>query len=273
MAYVMASYGSAFVVGPLIAGFAADALTANFMFAAVAAAGCSIAALSVSFVFLDSTSGSIATLAEPGPSEPNRQLVPFGSIYFLAPILLVFVFGFVYSGFDTTLALRVTDHFQWGAREVGYLFAIAGATTVISQLCLTPWLHKLMGDWRIIGASGLALASGLGALGFTQTGIGAVAGIVLATAGAATAVVCLQSVIAQTCKRSLRGAALGIGHSALTVARVLGPLWAGVCFGVLGPDWFYISGIAIVVAVVVLAPSLEWGGRGSAPRRIIEGAR
>ncbi len=270
MALVMAAYGTAFVIGPLIAGYSADALTANFMLAAVAAAGCSAVALAVCVVFLSPRGRSAAASACGEEVEPGQRRAVAGSIYFLAPILFVFVFGFVYAGFDTTLALRVTDHFHWGDREVGYLFAIAGAATAISQLALTPWLTRWCGKLYSIAVAGVALMMGLAAMGFAKASWAAVVGIALAAAGAATGVVCLQSVISQISRTRARGAALGVAHSALTLARVLGPLWAGICFGVLGAEWFYVSGGAIMVAAVVLSQILRLS---PASEQAVEGAR
>ena len=44
---------------------------------------------------------------------------------------------------------------------------------------------------------------------------------------------------------------MGVARSATTMARVLGPAWAGMLFAVLGMDWPYFGG-AIVMALVVL---------------------
>ena len=111
---------------------------------------------------------------------------------------------------------------------------------------------------------------GLAAMGFAQASWAAVVGIALAAAGAATGVVCLQSVISQISRTRARGAALGVAHSPLTLDRVLGPLWAGICFGVLGAEWFYVSGGAIMVAAVVLSQILRLS---PASEQAVEGAR
>ena len=273
MALVMAAYGAAFVAGPLLAGFAADAFAANFMLVAGAAAGCSATALVIGVVFLGSGDRDTPAYVRELAPNPAASVPLGGSIHFLMPILFVFVFGFVYAGFDTTLALRVTDHFHWGAREVGYLFAIAGGATVVSQIGVTPWLTRTLGEARCIAVAGIALLMGLAAMGLAQANWSAVIGIGLAAGGAATGVVCLQSVISQASRRAARGAALGVAHSALTLARVLGPAWAGICFGVLGAGWFYVSGIVIIAAAVLLSPTARFGWFASVPERVAEGAR
>ena len=273
MALVMATYGAAFTAGPLIASFAADAFSANFMLAALASAGCSAVALAIVFVFPNLKGKRVQAHTNTIDATSTTPIPLAGSVHLFAPFLFIFVFGFVYSGFDTTLAIRVSESFHWGTREVGYLFAIAGGATVISQLVFTPRLTQWFGETRCIAIAGIELLLGLAALGFAQSSWGAVTGIALATAGAATGVVCLQSVISVVSKKVARGAALGIAHSTLTFSRVLGPLWAGFSFGVIGAGWFYVSGIVIVSIAVTLLLTARFGRFVSVPVRVAEGAR
>ena len=44
---------------------------------------------------------------------------------------------------------------------------------------------------------------------------------------------------------------MGVTRSATTLARVLGPAWAGLLFSVLGKDWPYFGGAAVMASVVV----------------------
>ncbi|MBT4464418.1 MAG: MFS transporter, partial [Rhodospirillaceae bacterium] len=49
-----------------------------------------------------------------------------------------------------------------------------------------------------------------------------------------------------------QGGVMGVTRSATTMARVLGPAWAGTMFMVLGKDWPYFGGAIIMVVVVYL---------------------
>jgi DHA1 family tetracycline resistance protein-like MFS transporter len=49
------------------------------------------------------------------------------------------------------------------------------------------------------------------------------------------------------------GGVMGVTRSAATMARFIGPAWAGVLFGTLGRDWPYFAGALVMAAVVCLA--------------------
>ena len=57
---------------------------------------------------------------------------------------------------------------------------------------------------------------------------------------------------------------MGITRSATTLARVVGPIWAGALFHYLGRDWPYYAG-ALVMGVVVLLGLRMWRVRGHDP--------
>jgi len=46
---------------------------------------------------------------------------------------------------------------------------------------------------------------------------------------------------------------MGVTRSAATMARFIGPAWAGLLFGALGRDWPYYFGAAVMAVVVGLA--------------------
>ena len=51
---------------------------------------------------------------------------------------------------------------------------------------------------------------------------------------------------------------MGVGRSAATVARILGPAAAGILFAWLGRDWPFYMGAVIVGTALIVA----FGGRG-----------
>ena len=46
---------------------------------------------------------------------------------------------------------------------------------------------------------------------------------------------------------------MGVSRSATTLARVLGPGWAGLLFEFLGKDWPFFAGALIMLAVLAIA--------------------
>lgn len=57
---------------------------------------------------------------------------------------------------------------------------------------------------------------------------------------------------------------MGITRSATTLARVVGPVWAGALFHYLGRDWPYYGG-ALVMGIVVVLGLRMWHVRGHDP--------
>jgi MFS family permease len=55
----------------------------------------------------------------------------------------------------------------------------------------------------------------------------------------------------------MAGVALGMGQAASSLARVIGPLWAGFLFESIGPDWPYIAGAGFMALVLILAERLR----------------
>ena len=49
-----------------------------------------------------------------------------------------------------------------------------------------------------------------------------------------------------------QGGIMGVTRSASTMARFIGPAWAGLLFGVLGKDWPYFGGALVMLVVVAL---------------------
>jgi hypothetical protein len=45
---------------------------------------------------------------------------------------------------------------------------------------------------------------------------------------------------------------MGVTRSVSILARIIGPAWAGLLFSLLGKDWPYLVGAAIMVGVVFL---------------------
>ena len=63
----------------------------------------------------------------------------------------------------------------------------------------------------------------------------------------------LNTLLSFRAGKNLQGGALGVGRSAMTLSRVLGPAWAGFVFVGLGKDWPFLVGAATMFAVAILA--------------------
>ena len=62
----------------------------------------------------------------------------------------------------------------------------------------------------------------------------------------------LNSLISLQTSKEEMGEIMGVTRSASTMARFIGPAWAGFLFGTLGSDWPYFAGAMIMLIVLGL---------------------
>jgi DHA1 family tetracycline resistance protein-like MFS transporter len=62
----------------------------------------------------------------------------------------------------------------------------------------------------------------------------------------------LNSLISLQVSAAFQGGTMGVARSATTLARVLGPAWAGLLFEHAGRDWPFFAGAAVMVVVIAL---------------------
>jgi len=63
----------------------------------------------------------------------------------------------------------------------------------------------------------------------------------------------LNSLLSLRVAASVQGGTMGVSRSAMTLARVVGPGWAGLLFEHAGKDWPFFAGTALMLVVTVLA--------------------
>ena len=63
----------------------------------------------------------------------------------------------------------------------------------------------------------------------------------------------LQSLVSRIAPADWKGGALGAAQAAASMGRILGPVWAGLAFTVIGVDWPFVGGAMLLMPVFVLA--------------------
>jgi DHA1 family tetracycline resistance protein-like MFS transporter len=258
MGLIGAAFGIGFILGPAIGGILAgpDPLAADYRSPALAAAGLSILALVLGLVRLpESLSADIRARAAAMPRQ--RRLAQFFSALKLPGVgrlmLLGFLATFVFAGLETTFAMWSRRTFGWGPEQNGWLFAYIGVLSAAIQGGLMGRLARRFGERALLIQGAVTLALGIGAIPFC-TEVWHLA-VVMAVAAYGFSVInpAYNSLISQQVPDTDQGGVMGVTRSATTLARVLGPAWAGVLFAQLGRDWPYFSGALIMAAVLLLA--------------------
>jgi MFS family permease len=185
-------------------------------------------------------------------------------------VVVFFVHSFAFTNMEATFALFVHNRFGFGAKESGYLFGYIGLMVVVAQATIYGRLSRKYADVKIAR------------VGFVLITI-AMVGLVLVPSGRWNAAIppanfqqflarvgplwlilpfssfgnafINPSISAATSKRGRadrQGGTLGVQQSAGALARVVGPICAGVAFDHFGPA----APMAVAAGGMVLAALL-----------------
>lgn len=257
MGMIGAAFGLGFVLGPAIGGllgrtslstpvfFACGLTFANFVFAAIV----------------------LPESHRPAPSAPhlawsdllrprsftrglsNSRLTRLFLIAFLQTLAL--------AGLEATFAMMVPVVYGYTALGVGLLLAYAGLMQAIAQGVLIGRLTRQAGE-RVVLAAGLALlALGLLPLGSLPSRGVLFAALAMVSLGYGLGSPAIASLITLGADRGHEGGALGLNQSALSLARIAGPIVGGLLYQLLNPAAPYIGGAVIVGIALVLARGLS----------------
>lgn len=262
MGLLGAAFGLGFIAGPAIGGLLAgsDPATTNYQLPSYVAAAFSGAALLAAFFILkeslsDELKAKIAnrSRAERWALFKNTMQQPTIRL----TIILTFVSVFAFAGLEATFALWTEREFGWGVEQNGYIFAFIGIISAIIQGSMIAPLSRRFGEIGMIKQGFLALGLGLAMLPFAENLPVLLATMVIIAYGFSVSSPALNSLLSLNVPADQQGGILGIGRSASTLARALGPAGAGYIFVLIGRDWPFYIGAVLMFAVFLLAFKFE----------------
>ena len=258
MGLIGAAFGLGFIVGPALGGVlaGADPHNPHVLAPALCSAALSLAALAFAGVFLEESlppearraagenlrPGRLSLLASAWRTDDLRLLV-----------LLFFLVTFAFAGLESTFAMWSERAFGWGATQNGYLFAYAGVLAALVQGGFMRKLAAVFGEKRLLIQGALALGLGLALIPFARSLPLLLVAMALVAYGGGTSNPSLNSLISLAAAKSMRGGVLGISQSAASLARILGPAFAGAVFTLTGRNGPYVAGALIMLLVLLLA--------------------
>jgi DHA1 family tetracycline resistance protein-like MFS transporter len=237
-----ASLGVGFIFGPAVGGFLAArwGMMAPFFGGAVIAA----AALMLTMAMLPES-----LPVEKRTTYRNRQRRDSAGRQALAnpSFLLILTIGFIatlcFAAISPTFALyadRVLFAESSDAaliyRSVGLMFTLMGLTAAITQGVLIKPLVKRLGERRLVVVGQLALLSVSLLIPLTTNPILFVVGLLPFVFGYGLTDPALQALITRFGQADARGQLLGMYQSALSLAFIVGPIWAGFVFQRFAPQ-------------------------------------
>src|ERR1700730_9213394 len=242
MGMIGAAFGLGFVLGPALGGllghaslrtpvFFAAALTfANLIFAAIR--------LPESHPSDPRARLDFARLADPIIGLP-RQLLRH---HLTELFTIAFLATFAIAAFEATFAIMVFARFGYGPSGVGGLLAYAGLLQALVQGYLLGKVVKRTGELTLIRGGLIALAIGLAPMASVSSPAILFVLLAMVAIGYGFASPSVASLISKRTERRLQGEVLGINQSALSLARIFGPLAAGFAYQKFGASVAYMVG-------------------------------
>jgi DHA1 family tetracycline resistance protein-like MFS transporter len=261
MGIIGMGFGLGFILGPFVGGLLGqyEVMGQQGTLAAFAAAGLSVINLLLAW----------RTLPESLPPEMRGKTVGERRRIFdvaavrraaatpglgLALVLSFFVI-FWFSGLEVTFRLYTEDAFAMNVAETGNVFAFVGVISVIVQGGLIHRLSRRFGEVKLIRHGLFQLAFGF-AVYVVAPEIGRWSlylASALVAAGSGLYNPTLNSYTSQRASADQQGITLGVVQSLSALARVLGPICAGLAYESLGMRGPYLLGAVGLFAMFVLA--------------------
>ncbi len=257
MGMIGAAFGLGFIFGPAIGGLLAgsDPAHADYRSPALVAFALSLTALALCLTVLKESLPPEARTDRSGATssrwqwlsqalrEPGIKLI----------IVMSFLATFAFSGMETTFAMWSRRQFGWGPEQNGYLFAYVGIMSALIQGGLVGRLAHTFGERRLVAVGAFLLAAGMLVVPFAGSLTLLLAAMAAIAAGFSMVTPSLNSLLSLQVASGSQGGMMGVSRSATTLARIVGPSFAGSLFYVLGKDWPFFAAAAIMIAVMVMA--------------------
>ncbi len=268
MGLIGAAFGLGFIAGPAIGGLLAgnDPATTNYTLPSLVAAGFSGAALLAAVFLLNETLSNELKSKIKNQSVSERWLI-FISAMNQPTVRLIMILTFVsvlaFAGLEATFALWSKREFGWGVAQNGYIFAFIGIISALIQGTMIGPLSRRIGEIGMVKQGFIALGIGLAILPLANDLPILLVTLVVIAYGFSISSPALNTLLSLNVPDELQGGVLGIGRSASTLARALGPAIAGYVFVLFGRSWPFYIGAFLMFIVLILALSFPKDTKGS----------
>lgn len=273
MGLIGAAFGLGFIVGPGLGGLLTQPQLGHIGYQLPIFLAATLAALAaVGVVIFLRESRARADPAAPRPAflaglhfarddaVVSRVLV----------VTLIYMAGF--SAMESVFGLWAEDRYAWGAREVGLSFMIVGVVSTLNQGFLAGRLARRFGEARVLATGMLLFGSSLvlqvlapnewfpaGALDLGVLTLPIPRGwiiivvMALGACGMSLAMPNISAMISRASPPDRQGAMLGLNMASSSIARIFGPIVAGVLYSTLGHDWPFLVGALLTIPAAVMA--------------------
>ncbi len=275
MGLIGAAIGLGFVIGPALAGVLSPlGLTVPFWVAGTVAL---LNALLV-LCFFPETRKQRTSTTTPIHSSWAALFVGWRNAFrqrAIARLVCInFLFTIAFTAMEAIFALFSQRTFAWGAVQNGYIFTYIGVLIVIMQGGLVGQLVKRWNEQRVMIGGLVLLGCGLILLAFSTQIAWLLMTLAMLSIGDGAVTPTVSTLLSFSSMDEAQGETLGFAQGMAGLARVIGPLVAGVLYDRIGVGIpFTAGGILGILAVLLALSPLPAPNRAKASASIIEGAK
>ena len=261
MSYQGAAWNVGLIVGPSVGGYFArpDAGPAGFRIPLFIASGLAfLCVCAIALIIRESR------IRDTGFSHRPSRWTAVGDV-FRHPVigrlmLLTFLVGFAFTGIESQFGLWAKARFAWGPKDIANCFVFVGIAAFFTQTFVTGQMSERFGEARMlaIGMGMTALAAGLQVV--STGGAMTIALMCFTAIGQSVAFPNVGALISSTVDPHRQGQIMGLNNAAGALARVVGPICAGLMVPIIR-DGPFILGALIVAPATFLALSAVRIGR------------
>ncbi|AKJ03272.1 major facilitator superfamily MFS_1 [Archangium gephyra] len=197
--------------------------------------------------------------------QPSRLSVFHSSPRQRALRIMLLLYFFVFLSMTTlqvAFALLAQERLGWGAKQVGYVFALVGGLGLVIQGGLIGPLSKAVGEARLLILGTLILCAGMLGVSVAAQPLSLIGAVILLGTGLGLIQPLLGSLASQAANPSLLGLTLGLAQSSGGLARTVGPVASGALYKSLGASAPFTAGALIALGATVLGALLKREGLG-----------
>lgn len=167
-------------------------------------------------------------------------------------LIWIYAFGMMaFMAMNSVLALYLKDNFGITEKNIGFFFVYVGAISLVMRAVLLGPAVRRFGEVGVTRLGALSLVVGLAGIPLPVHLLGLALVVLFVPVGTALLFPATTALVSRRSPRGETGQVLGVQQSIGSIARMVGPLWAGIVYQEVGqghPFW--------LAAVLMLGVSL-----------------
>jgi DHA1 family tetracycline resistance protein-like MFS transporter len=253
MGIMGAAFSAGFMTGPFIGGVLAQPSRGalGFQLPLLVAAGFALAsALAVVFLVREHKPD---TPTQTGGRKPARIREGFADPIISRMVAISFIVVVGFAGIEATYGLWTQARFNWGPLEIGAAFGVIGVIGAVCQGIVSGRLARRYGEAATLGGGLVFMGLGLVVQWLSPNWQVAMVGFALVCFGQSICFPNVSALISRAAPAHRQGEMLGLNMSGMALARIGGPILAGVLFSQVSPGSVFALSAALTLPALWFA--------------------